>query len=204
LVNTEHITCGLDRPRIVGFGYGGVGYQGRYWNNGAFNYNRSVNNVDVTNIHNVYNKTVINNTTVNYLSYNGGAGGITARPTQAEETAAREQHSPPTAQQTAHVQAASTNLGYWEHIKPYVATSGRPRIVGSAASIDRLIRLEIQAHPNEVGIPINILELNGSGAAGSRMAETARSPESAPGARTPARVSHRIHCLASRSGRVAG
>ncbi len=55
-------------------------------------------------------------------------------------------------------------LGYWEHIKPYVATSGRPRIVGSAASIDKLIRLEIQAHPNEVSVPINILEVNGSGA----------------------------------------
>ncbi len=55
-------------------------------------------------------------------------------------------------------------LGYWEHIKPYVAGSGRPRSVGSAASIDRLIRLEIDAHPNEVSIPINILELKASGA----------------------------------------
>ncbi len=55
-------------------------------------------------------------------------------------------------------------LGYWEHIKPYVKTSGRPRTVGSAASIDKLIRLEIEAHPNEVSAPINILELNRSGA----------------------------------------
>jgi hypothetical protein len=28
-----------------GFGYGGIGYGGGYWNNGAFYYNRSVNNV---------------------------------------------------------------------------------------------------------------------------------------------------------------
>lgn len=55
-------------------------------------------------------------------------------------------------------------LGYWDYIKPYVADSGRPRNVGSAASIDRLIRLEIHAHPDEVGVPINILELNGTGA----------------------------------------
>jgi len=55
-------------------------------------------------------------------------------------------------------------LGYWEHIKPYVATSSGPRNVGSAASIDRLIRLEIAAHPSEVSAPINILELTGSGA----------------------------------------
>src|SRR5271157_1035992 len=92
-----------------GFGYGGVGYQGGYWNNGAFYYNRSVNNVSTTNITNVYNKTVINNTTVNNVSYNGGAGGITARPTAEEETAAHEQHREPTALQTQHVQAASTN-----------------------------------------------------------------------------------------------
>ncbi len=55
-------------------------------------------------------------------------------------------------------------LGYWDQIRPYVANSGQPRSVGSAASIDRLIRLEINAHPNEVGAPINILELNDSGA----------------------------------------
>src|SRR5580700_9936824 len=40
-----------------GFGYGGVGYEGGRWDNGAFFYNRSVNNV--TNVRNVYNKTVI-------------------------------------------------------------------------------------------------------------------------------------------------
>jgi hypothetical protein len=51
-------------------------------------------------------------------------------------------------------------LGYWERIKPYVHASGRSRNIGSAASIDKLIRLEMQAHPNEVSAPINILELN--------------------------------------------
>ena len=55
-------------------------------------------------------------------------------------------------------------LGYWERIKPYVATSSGPRNVGSAAAIDRLIRLEIAAHPNEVSTPINILELTRAGA----------------------------------------
>jgi hypothetical protein len=55
-------------------------------------------------------------------------------------------------------------FGYWEHIKPYVASPGQPRSVASAASIDRLIRLEIGAHPTEVSAPINILELTGWGA----------------------------------------
>jgi hypothetical protein len=58
-----------------GFGYTGSGYEGGYWNHGAFFYNRSVNNVsNVTNITNVYNKTVVNNVTVNNVSYSGGRG----------------------------------------------------------------------------------------------------------------------------------
>jgi len=55
-------------------------------------------------------------------------------------------------------------LGYWERIKPYVDGSGQPRSVGSAASLDRLIRLEMRAHPRDVGPPIDILELSRSGA----------------------------------------
>ena len=72
-------------------------------------YNRAVNNVNVTNIHNTYNTTVINNTTVNRVSYNGGTGGITARPTAQEETAAHEKHIAPVAAQTQHEQAARAN-----------------------------------------------------------------------------------------------
>ena len=55
-------------------------------------------------------------------------------------------------------------LGYWEQIRPYVSNAGEPRSIGSAASIDRLIRLEIRAHPSEVGAPINVLEVNDGGA----------------------------------------
>ncbi|MGA7928962.1 MAG: YXWGXW repeat-containing protein, partial [Candidatus Sulfotelmatobacter sp.] len=110
-----------------GFGYGGVGYGGGYWNNGAFSYNTSVNNVNVTNITNVYSKTVINETTVNHVSYNGGQGGVTARPTAAEETAAHGQHTPPTALQTQHVHAASTN-----HALLASVNQGRPAIAATA------------------------------------------------------------------------
>src|SRR5579864_8424173 len=85
-----------------GFGYFGEGYEGGRWDNGRFFYNQSVNNVNVTNIHNVYNTTVINNntTTVNRVSYNGGEGGINARPRAEDEAAARERHIPPVAEQT--------------------------------------------------------------------------------------------------------
>ncbi len=111
-----------------GFGYAGVGYQGGYWNNGAFFYNRSVNNV--TNVTNVYTKTVIiDRTTVNNVSYNGGAGGISVRATAEEEKAASEKHSPPTSVQTQHVQAASSNHQLYEsvnHGKPTVAATAKP------------------------------------------------------------------------------
>jgi len=92
-----------------GFGYFGEGYEGGRWDHDRFFYNRSVNNVNVTNIHNVYNTTVINNTTINRVSYNGGNGGIEARPNREQEVAAHERHVQPVAMQTQHVQAARAN-----------------------------------------------------------------------------------------------
>lgn len=109
-----------------------VANQGGYWNNGAFFYNRSVNNV--RNVTNVYNKTVIvNNVTVNNVSYNGGVGGVPARPTPQEEAAARQRHLPLTPIQTHHVQAASTNRQLFEsvnHGKPPIAATTKPAEFG--------------------------------------------------------------------------
>src|SRR6516225_1195180 len=78
-----------------GFGYFGNGYDGGYWRDRHFYYNRTVNNVTITNVH-VYNKTVINNVTVNRIRYNGGRGGIDARPTREQEAWGREHHFEPT------------------------------------------------------------------------------------------------------------
>jgi hypothetical protein len=110
-----------------GFGYFGEGYEGGRWDGGHFFYNRSVNNVNITIIHNVYNTNI--NHTDNHVSYNGGNGGISARPRPEDEAAARERHIPPVAVQTQHVQAAranpqqraSANMG-----KPGVAATPRP------------------------------------------------------------------------------
>ncbi len=91
-----------------GYGYVGHGYEGGRWENGRFFYNRSVNNVNVTHIHNVYNTTVIN-TTVNRISYNGGAGGINARPRPDEENAERDHHIARVAAQNQQIKAARAN-----------------------------------------------------------------------------------------------
>jgi hypothetical protein len=117
---------------VYGFGYVGFGYQGGYWNNGVFFYNRSVNRV--TNITNVYNKTVIvNNVTVKNVSYNGGVGGVSARPTREEAAAGSERHIAPTRVQTQHVQTASTNRQLYEsanHGKPAIAATVKPAEFG--------------------------------------------------------------------------
>jgi hypothetical protein len=111
-----------------GFGYVGVGYLGGYWNNGAFFYNRSVNNVNVTNIHNTYN-TVVNNARVTRVSYNGGPRGIGAQPTATEREALNEGHVAATQTQMQHEQAAAGNralLFSENHGRPSIAATPQP------------------------------------------------------------------------------
>jgi len=112
-----------------GFGYGGLGYQGGYWNNGALYYNRAVNNIGNTQITNVYNRTVVNNTTINNVSYNGGNGGTVAQPTPQQRAFAREPHTPPTPVQVQHQQAASSKHALLASVnqgRPPIAATSRP------------------------------------------------------------------------------
>jgi YXWGXW repeat-containing protein len=111
-----------------GFGYFGTGYAGGYWRGGTFFYNRTVNNVTITNVH-IYNKTVINNVTVNRVSYNGGHGGINARPTREQEGWAHERHFEATGMQTQHEHSAAGNRAFLaseNHGRPAIAATARP------------------------------------------------------------------------------
>ena len=92
-----------------GFGYIGYGYQGGYWGGGHFNYNRSVNNINVTVVHNVYSRSVAGNTNNSRVSFNGGSGGLEVRARPAELTAMHEQHTAPMRAQVENERAASTN-----------------------------------------------------------------------------------------------
>jgi hypothetical protein len=118
-----------------GFGYFGEGFVGGRWDNGHFFYNRAVLNVNVTNIHNVYEERVnISNT--NRVSYNGGEGGINRRPTPQEEAAAHQRHLPPVSAQQQHLQAARTNpelRASTNRGRPPVAATARPGDFKSAA-----------------------------------------------------------------------
>jgi hypothetical protein len=112
-----------------GFGYFGEGYEGGRWDNGHFFYNRAVSNINVSDIHNVYNTTVVNRYGDNHVSYNGGEGGTNARPTSQQEAAARERHMPPVAAQTQHVQAARSNRELRASVnqgRPPIAATARP------------------------------------------------------------------------------
>jgi hypothetical protein len=111
-----------------GFGYFGTSFVGGRWDNGHFFYNRAVLNVNVNVIHNVYNTRVDIHNDVR-VSYNGGRGGIDARPTPQEEAAERERHIGPVAAQTQHIQEARSNpqlRASANHGRPPIAATARP------------------------------------------------------------------------------
>ncbi len=111
-----------------GYGYSGVGFYGGEWRDRGFYYNRSVTNVSVTNVTNVYNRTVIVNN-VNRVSYNGGQGGIDRRPSRDEERWDHERHAEPLGVQMEHEHAASRNRENFareNHGRPAFAATARP------------------------------------------------------------------------------
>src|SRR5580692_2571753 len=113
-----------------GHGYVGSGYYGGYWNHNNFYYNRTITNVNTTVVRNVYvhnvtiNNVTINNYNNNRVSYNGGRGGIQARPTAFELQAARERHLPPLTAQTQHARQAAQDRSQF-----YSVNHGRPQTV---------------------------------------------------------------------------
>ena len=112
-----------------GYGYTGYGYQGGRWQGGVFNYNRSVNNVNTTIVHNVYNTTVVNNYNVTRVSFNGGPKGSSARPTPAELQVQASRHIEPTPSQVQHEHTAlatPTQRASVNHGVPQVAATPKP------------------------------------------------------------------------------
>ena len=148
-----------------GFGYVGVGYAGGYWNGGVFAYNRTVNNFGSVTINNTYNKTVINNVNVTRVSYNGGAGGTTAQPTQQELAAAQDAHTPATAAQAQHQQTASTDKSMLASVnngKPAVAaTSHAGQFSGPGVMAAREMKAAATA-PTGAGGPTHNARVNAS------------------------------------------
>src|ERR1700722_14290847 len=112
-----------------GYGYGGNGFYGGEWRGGRFFYNTAVMHVDTVHITNVYvNRTVIVNNE-SHVAFNGGRGGVAARPTPEQERYSHETHRPPVAAQTEHQHAASQNRALFastNHGRPAIAATAKP------------------------------------------------------------------------------
>jgi len=121
-----------------GFGYTGFGYHGGYWRGETFNYNRTVNNINTTVIHTVYTYNIVNRTTITRVSYNGGHGGIVARPRPAELAAVREPRAPVMATQARHVEAARA-----DHTQFVTENHGRP----GTPALERPLEADRDVHP---------------------------------------------------------
>jgi hypothetical protein len=111
-----------------GFGYWGGGYGGGRWDGGHFFYNTSVNNLNGGNFHNVYNERV-EVSTQSRVSFNGGSGGIEARPTSEQQAAASQRHIPAGQAQMLHAQTARANpeqRASANHGNPATAATAKP------------------------------------------------------------------------------
>jgi len=111
-----------------GFGYPGDGYDGGYWQGGLFFYNRAVNNFGGAHIGHVFTRPVPDRFH-NRVSFHGGQGGTTFRPTPQQEALARERHTPMTPPQLQHERAAAGNRALWNsvnHGHPAVTATARP------------------------------------------------------------------------------
>jgi hypothetical protein len=112
-----------------GYGYFGSGYSGGRWDRGAFNYNRSVNNINTRLVHHVYTQAVSHNPNRARTSFNGGPGGVATQPSAAEANIPAGRRMEPTEHQSRHehsaleapAQRASVNHG-----APQLAATRKP------------------------------------------------------------------------------
>jgi hypothetical protein len=138
-----------------GYGYNGDGYYGGRWNNGAFFYNRTVNNVENIRITNIYNETVVVHNNSTRVSFNGGNGGIAARPTPQQEAFGRERHVEATPVQRQQVETASKDRSLFSkqnHGDPAAAATPRAGVF-QGAGVVRGSRTPVDARPGNEPLP---------------------------------------------------
>jgi hypothetical protein len=133
-----------------GYGYTGVGYAGGRWEGRDFRYNSAVNNVNIASVRNTYNAPIVERP-ASRVSFNGGPGGLGARPTPQDQVAAREQHTPMIATQAHHELAASSNhqlLASVNHGQPAMAALQRPARLPEGTRVTRSFSQQAAAaHP---------------------------------------------------------
>jgi hypothetical protein len=137
-----------------GFGYGGAGFWGGRWEGGHFAYNTAVVNVNTTIIHNTYVDRSFPASVGAHTAFNGGAGGIQARPSAQEQQWSHENHIAPTAEQQSHVQLAHADRSNFASANgghPVNAAFSRPgSTAGAVHSIGAPASRDGFGHANEV------------------------------------------------------
>ena len=122
-----------------GFGYAGVGFVGGRWDRGVFRYNTAVMHVDTRIVHTTYvDRTVVRDVHVSRVSYDGGQGGLRARPTPYEDRAMHERHSFATDEQMRHEHSAASDRAFRaseNHGRPAVGATARPGEFGNHGSM---------------------------------------------------------------------
>ena len=114
-----------------GFGYDGDGFAGGYWRRGVFFYNRAVMHVGPTFVTNVYYHPVVYRRTYEHVSFNGGPGGVAARPTREQMAFQRERHIGYTPMQQRQQRMAFADRSLradHNHGRPPIAATARPTV----------------------------------------------------------------------------
>jgi hypothetical protein len=112
-----------------GFGYDGDGFVGGYWRRDEFFYNRAVMRVGPTFVTNVYYHQVIYRRTDEHVSFNGGPGGIRARPSREQMAVEHEHHvafTPVQERQQRMAFADRSLRADYNHGRPPIAATARP------------------------------------------------------------------------------
>jgi hypothetical protein len=115
-----------------GFGYTGSGYEGGHWKGDSFTYNQAVNNLGSLDGASVYDQAVAVEENASHISYNGGARGTAARPTEQQETLANGQHIGPTPEQQKQFELAAMDRSLYSKLnngEPGVAATQRAGIL---------------------------------------------------------------------------
>lgn len=174
-----------------GFGYNGRGFYGGRWVGNSFSYNTAVVNVNRTVIRNTYiDRTVIVNRTANRVSFNGGHGGLAARPTAAQVQAEHGRRFGPIATQERQANLArETKVNYYSanHGAPPRAAMARPAANEADFNRARPARGANLAAAQRTAATVRPVAMNGKTAAsGAKVAEHA-----SPAARTETKSNER-------------
>jgi len=121
-----------------GYGYFGNGYLGGAWQGSQFRYNTAFSNVNRNVIVNVYSNRVGWSNNSNFVSYNGGRGGLTVQATQGQLAIRGGYHVAATSVQVQHETIAAhsrANFSTVNHGHPTVAAVARPLSVPQHAAV---------------------------------------------------------------------